>query len=330
MPVIATPVRIDQFVDRIEALGTLRANETAELTSTITETISEVRFDDGQRVERGEVLVAMTNREQLAQLDEARAAVDEANRQFERVQELARLGTEAAAQLDQRRRDIQIARARLKAVEARLRDRLIVAPFSGVIGLRTVSVGTLLTPGVVVATLHDDSVMKLDFTVPELLLATLRPGMAIEAHSRAFPGRGFSGTVQGIDNQIDPVTRAIRVRAIIPNPEHLLRPGLLMHVELLANPRQALVLPEEALMPIGRENHVFVAEERGDQTVAVRRQVSIGSRRPGEVEILSGLSLGELVITHGGIRLSPNQPVTVRAIDGGGAPLQTLLEQGPL
>lgn len=327
LPVIASPVEVDVFVDRIEALGTLYANETAQLSSTITETISEVRFDDGQRVKRGDILVTMTNREQLAQLDEARAAVEEADRQHRRVEELVSKGTESEAILDQRRREIDVAQARLRAVQSRLEDRIIKAPFDGVVGLRHVSVGALLTPGTPIVTLHDDSVMKLDFTVPETLLATVQPGLEVIARSRAFADHTFEGRVDSIDNQIDPVTRAFRVRALIPNPDHRLRPGMLMQVELIANPREALVVPEEVLTPLGRDNYVFVAEPDADAHRAVRRAVTIGARRQGEVEILSGLEPDELVITHGGIRLASGQAVRIRAIDDGQQSLRALLVQ---
>lgn len=325
LPVIVSPVKADEFVERIEALGTLYANETAQLSSTITETISEVRFDDGQRVKRGDILVTMTNREQLAQLDEARAAVEEAGRQHRRVEELVSKGTESQALLDQRRREIDVAEARLRAVQSRLQDRIIKAPFDGVVGLRQVSVGTLLTPGTPIVTLHDDSVMKLDFTVPETLLARVQPGLEIVAQSRAFSDKSFTGIVDSIDNQIDPVTRAFRVRALIPNPEHLLRPGMLMQVELLADSRETLVVPEEVLTPLGRDNYVYVAEPDGDGYRAIRKPVTIGARRQGEVEITSGLEQDELVITHGGIRLSSGQPVRIRAVDDGQESLRALL-----
>ena len=309
--VIVARVQATELADPIESLGTLRANETADLTTSITETISEIRFRDGERVSAGQVLVALTNREQLAELAAAEANVEEAERQFNRVQDLAERGQESRAILDQRQRELNTAKAQLQAVEARLSDRLIVAPFDGVLGLRNVSVGSLLTPGTVVTTILDDSVMKVDFSVPELFLALLEPGLEITARSSAYADKVFDGQVTSLSNQVDPVTRSVQVRAEIPNDDLLLRPGMLMNVTLKARERQALTVPEEAILSRGRDHYVFVIEE-ADQVRVKRRAVSLGQRYPGEVEIRSGLDEGEGVVIHGGFRLSDGDRVSIR------------------
>ncbi len=325
VPVIVKAVVNDRFVDRVEALGTLRANETVVLTATVSEIVTEVHFEDGQRVSAGTILVEMTDEEEQALIEEERSTLTEAQKQYDRLRPLVERGAASTSLLDQRRREYDSAKARLRAIESRLRDRLIIAPFAGVVGLRDVSVGALIEPGDVITTLDDDSVMKLDFTVPSIYLASLTTGLPIVATSPAFAGRRFEGTVASIDSRIDPVTRAIVVRAILPNPERLLKPGLLMSVELLKNPRDALVIPEEALIPTGRDNHVLVVDPSADPTVAQRRQVIIGSRRPGEVEIVEGLEAGELVVVDGTVRARPGQPVTIVAVDDGDAPLARLL-----
>ncbi|TVQ41026.1 MAG: efflux RND transporter periplasmic adaptor subunit [Wenzhouxiangella sp.] len=309
--IVARAVSVE-LADPIEALGTLRANESADLTSSITEIISEIRFSDGERVTAGDVLVALTNREQLAELASAEASVEEARRQYQRVQDLAGRGQESRAVLDQRQRELNTALARLQGVEARLSDRLIVAPFDGVLGLRNVSVGSLLTPGTIVTTILDDSVMKLDFSVPERFLALVEPGLDIEARSSAFPDERFTGHVIGLSNQVDPVTRSFRVRAEIPNERLALRPGMLMNVVLKTGSRQGLTIPEEAVLSRGRDHYVFVADVEEDTRVR-RRDVELGARYPGFVEIRSGLSEGESVVIHGGFRLSDGDRVRVRA-----------------
>ena len=324
-PVIVGEVIESPFVDRLEALGTLQANETVRLTATVTETVTALHFDDGATVDAGQVLVEMTSAEEHALLEEARSQADEAERQLDRFQALADNGTAPRIVLDERRRDYETAVARLRAVESRLQDRLIIAPFAGSVGLRNISVGALVEPGDVVTTLHDTSVMKLDFPVPATFLTAITPGLAIEARSRALGDRVFAGTVSSIDTAIDTTTRSVMVRAIIPNPDGLLRPGLLMAVELQKNPRDALVMAEEALIPIGRNAFVLVVDTSNGEPMAVRRQVEIGARRPGQVEIVSGLALGDLVVTHGAIRVRPDQPVSITAIDDGDTPLQALL-----
>lgn len=326
-PVIIKEVKQDRFVDRVEALGTLRANETVELTATVSEILTDIHFEDGQRVKTGDVLVEMTNEEEHALLEEARSTVSEAKKQYERIKPVASRGAASKSLLDQRRREYETAQARLRAVESRLRDRLIIAPFSGVVGLRNISVGALIAPGDIITTLDDDSVMKLDFPVPAIHLATMKPGIPIEARAPAFPGRKFKGTVTSVGSRIDAVTRSITIRALLPNPERLLKPGLLMSVELLKNPREVLVIPEEALIPSGRENLVLVVDRRVTPPVAERRKVAIGSRRPGDVEILSGLQAGEFVVTHGTLRAVPGQAVTITAVDTGNEPLEDLLNR---
>ncbi len=328
-PVIVEAARHDRFVDRVEALGTLRANESVDLTATVTDTVTAIHFEDGQRVEAGHVLVEMTHTEQYALLEEARATLAEARLQYERVRPLAQRGAASRTLLDERRREYETAQARVRALESRVRDRLIVAPFAGVVGLRSISLGALIEPGDLIAPLDDDSVMKLDFTVPSTYLATLVPGLSIEARAPALGGDHFEGTVASVDSRIDPVTRAVRVRALVPNPRRILKPGLLMTVDLLKNPREALVIPEGALIPRGRENSVLVVDRSGTPPVARLRPVTIGARRPGEVEILEGLAAGELVVTHGTLRARLGEPVSIVSVDPGDTPLTDLLREDP-
>ena len=324
-PVIVREAVEDRFIDRLEALGTLRANEAVQLTATVTETVTALHFDDGDTVDAGQVLVEMTSAEEHAQLEEARSQADEAERQLVRFRALAANGTTPATVLDERRRDFETAVARLQAVESRLRDRLIVAPFAGSVGLRNISIGALIEPGDIVTTLHDTDVMKLDFPVPATFLTSVAPGLPIEARATALGDRVFEGTVSGIDAAVDTTTRSIMVRAIIPNPDGLLRPGLLMTVELLKNPRDAVVIAEEAVIPVGRETFVMVVDQSASPPTAVRRQIDIGARRPGEVEVVGGLEPGEMVVTHGAIRVRPGQQVTIRAVENGDVSLQALL-----
>jgi membrane fusion protein (multidrug efflux system) len=315
------------FVDRVEALGTLRANESVEVTATVSETVTGIHFQDGQRVKAGDILVEMTSEEEHALIEEELSTLAEARKQFERMRTLVQRGAASASLLDQRRREYETARARLRALESKLKDRLVLAPFSGVVGLRTISVGALIEPGDVITTLDDDSVMKLDFPVPAVHLASLRKGLPIEARSSAFAGRTFEGRVTGIDSRIEPATRAVTVRAVLPNPDRLLKPGLLMQVDLLNNPRNTLAVPEEALIPSGRENFVLVVDRSAAPAVAERRKITIGARRPGVVETLAGLKAGEWVVVHGAMKVRPGQPVTVTAEQTGDETLAQLLNR---
>jgi len=326
-PVVVVEAVVTSYYDRVEALGTLRANETIDLTATVAEIVTAIHFDDGQRVEAGDILVEMTSKEEHALIEEERSTMAEAKKQYDRVRPLVKRGAASQALLDQRRREYQTSLARLRAIESKLQDRLIMAPFSGVVGLRNISVGALIEPGDVVTTLDDDSVMKLDFTVPAIYLSAIRVGLPIEARSPAFPRQLFMGEVKSISSRIDPVARSIVVRAVLPNPQRVLKPGLLMSVELLKSPRNAVVIPEEALMPSGRDNFVFVVDPAADPAVVDKRKVDTGERRPGQIEVLSGLTAGEFVVTHGNVRARPGQPVKVIAVDTGDEALVKLLNQ---
>ena len=324
-PVFVTETKLATIEDRIEALGTLRAKESVELTASVTEIVTAINFDDGDRVKQGQVLVEMTSDEEHALLKEARVTVDEARRQYQRIKSLRKQQSASESELDEQRRVWEASQARLTAIESRLADRLIRAPFAGIVGLRNISVGALVEPGDLITTLDDDSVMKLDFPVPAIYLSSLVSGMQIDAGTRAWQDRLFQGKVKSISSRVDPVTRTVTVRALLPNPDHALRPGMLMQVELHSRQRQAIVVPEESLVAQGQKQYVYVVD-REDST-AQRREVRIGTRRPGEVEIVDGLAVDELVITDGTLKVRPGNKVTIRAMDDGTTGLHELLEQ---
>lgn len=324
--VIVATTQKQKISDRVEALGTLKANETITITSTVTETITAVNFTDGQRVEKGDALVEMASGEEKAQLDQARAVVEEAGQQLERVKSLAKDGVAPRATLDQRQRDYTAATGRQHEIQSKLKNYVIAAPFAGVLGLRDISVGALVQPGTKITTLDDDSVMKLDFSVPSVFLAELRVGTPIVAMAREFPGREFKGEVTSLDSQIDPVTRSIMVRAIIPNEDHILKPGLLMSVELFSNERESIVIPEESLIPEGRDNYVLVIN--AEQKIE-KRKIVIGTRQPGSVEVMSGLESGEKIVTHGTMTARPGQTANIVGQDKGGESLSDILKQTP-
>lgn len=326
-PVILSKVGVDTISDRIEALGTLRANESISVSSQVTEVITRIRFDDGQRVKDGDVLAEMTSAEERAQLKEAEALVREAREQLNRVSPLAKKGISSGQQLSERRRDFDAASARLEAVQSRIADRLIKAPFSGVIGLRTISVGALVEPGTVIATIDDDSKMKLDFTIPATYLPTIKIGLPIIARANAFGNREFNGKVTSIDSRIDPVTRAIVLRAVIPNPDGVLRAGALMTVQVFKDQREAVVVPEQSVIARGQKSSVFVVDPDAVEPVATKRDVALGSRQDGFVEVTKGIKVGEYVVTDGTVRITPDSPVKIVAIEQGREPLNALLKQ---
>ncbi len=305
-----------EWRDTIEALGTARAKESVTLTAKVSETVRKVGFDSGDIVRAGDVIVDLSSGAQLAGLEEARASFQDTERQFARGQELAPSKVISESQLDTLRSTRDAAKARMDVVRAQLSDRVITAPFDGILGLSQVSPGTLVTPGTLIATLDDISVIKLDFTVPERYIAVLARGQDIAAKSATYPEREFAGRVASVDSRVDPITRSVTVRAEIPNTERLLRPGMLMSLDVLLAPRQAIVVPEIAILQIGAD--AFIYRVRADQTVE-RAKVQLGSRRQGDVEVRSGLAAGDRVVTEGTVKLRDGASV-VEAGAGPGEP----------
>jgi membrane fusion protein (multidrug efflux system) len=279
----------------IEAVGTARANESVDVTSKVSNTVAAIRFEEGDRVRRGQVLVELDATEARAALAEAEAALAESENQFKRSRDLYAQQALSIAQLDQIEATLKANRARVDVARARLADTYVRAGFDGRTGFRRVSVGSLVAPGTVVTTLDDTSIIKLDFTVPETFLYVLTKGLPITASTVGLPGKEFHGKVSHLDSRVDPVTRSITVRAEIPNENGLLRPGMFMTVSLRGQQTPSLVIPEEAIVPEQGKAYVYALEDG----IAKRREVRLGKRRPGEVEIVSGLVENERVIVEG-------------------------------
>ncbi|MGE0621013.1 MAG: efflux RND transporter periplasmic adaptor subunit [Pseudomonadales bacterium] len=300
------PASLREVRDEVEAIGTARANESVIIAAKVTDTVSRVNFDDGDIVEAGAVLVELTNTEQSALLDEAKANVVDAGNQAERLEKLAADNSIPLSQRDEARARLDAAQARYQSILARLEDRLIRAPFAGLLGFREVSEGTLVTPGSRITTLDDIAVIKLDFSVPEVYLHLVREGLELVAQSSAYPDHRFPAKVRTIGSRVDEVTRSATVRAHIDNPEGLLKPGMLLTVHLTTAKRDVLMVPEPAILQ--RASQVFVFTLQGDR--AEMRQVRTGVRRDGRIEITGGLVEGELVITEGTIKIRDGSPVT--------------------
>jgi membrane fusion protein (multidrug efflux system) len=307
-PVVVQTVELRSFYERTEAIGTISANESVLVTPAVSDRVSRILFEDGAHVKEGDVLVELEHSEESAALEEARVNLDEEQRESDRVETLREQNLVSQEEMDLAQGNLEAARARLTAAEARVNDRIIKAPFDGVLGIRRVSPGALVSPGSVITTLDDLSTVKVDFTVPEAVLSELALGQSVEGRAAPWPDETFRGTVTGIDSRVDRVTRAVGVQARIPNPNGKLRAGMLLTVELTSRTRVSPAVPERALLSFADKQYVYVVRE--DQTVE-QREIVLGIRDVGWVEVLSGLEPGETIVVDGLLNLRDGAPVKV-------------------
>ncbi len=314
MPAVAVVTRTatsEDITESFTALGTARANESIDVTSRVSSVVTSINFDEGQSVNEGDLLVALENAEIRAQVAQAEAALNESRSQFERLRTLSATQAVSESQLEELQAEVSVGRAQLNAARARLANTRIVAPFSGRVGLRNVSLGGLVQPGTVITTLDDTSLVKLEFGVPETYIAQVAPGIVVEAESVVYPDHRFEGTITTIDSRVDPVTRSVRVIAFVDNENSMLKPGMFLTVKLLIHRDDVLMIPEEALTPRDGRQYVFLVQEEK----AMEREVRIGARVPGMVEVVNGLEEGDSVITEGAQKVRTG--MTVTSLTGG-------------
>jgi membrane fusion protein (multidrug efflux system) len=305
--VAAAQPKTHVFHDVIQAVGTARANEQVTLAANVTERIERLHFDDGMFVKRGQLLAVLSNSQEQAALAGARARAAEASAQLERINSLSKQGFATRSLLDQQRAALSEAQAAQEGVQAQIDDRLIRAPFAGYLSLRNISAGAVVTSGTPLVTVSDISRIKLDFTVPETQLGSLRPGLPIKAYASAFPDQPIEGTISVIDPVIDPQSRAVMVRATLPNPGARIKPGMLLTVRVETAERSAMSLPEMAVLSEGDTQYVYTVDKDRN---AKRINVNTGLRDSGVIEV-SGLSADAMVISQGVVKVSNGRPVRI-------------------
>ena len=302
--IVATVTELP-FASSVEALGTAKANEGIDVTAKVSNRITAIGFREGQYVRAGEVLVELDAEESKADLAIAEAALSDSRSQVNRARELAVTKALSTQQLEQLESTLRANEARVASARSRLKEQSIRAPFAGRVGLRNVSVGGLVNTGTIITTLDDISVMKLDFSVPETYLSQLAEGLDIEATSAAYPAQIFRGRVLSVGSRIDPVSRSVVVRAQLPNRDSKLKPGMFMTVRLSSASKKALTIPEQALVPERDKQYVFAVQN----DKAVKTEIVVGRRRPGQVEVLSGLQAGDIIVSEGTQKIRDGAPV---------------------
>ena len=311
--VVVAEAQRDTITDIVEAVGNARANEAVMVTAKQSGIVSYVHFNEGQSVKAGDVLVEFEAREKKADLETARAQYDEVKGTLERARKLSETGAVTKARLGDLEAQARAAQARVQAAEARRVDLTVTAPFTGRVGMRQVSPGALVAPGAVITTLDDLSTVKIDFAVPQNVLGDLKLGLPVRATTSALRDRAFEGKITAVDTRIDPVTRSVKVVARFDNTDDALRPGLFLNVALTIGVRSnAIVVPEQAIVALGTTQYLFKVVDGRAQRV----EVTLGSRKPGLVEVTSGIAVGDKVVTEGLQRVRDGQQVRIKGAIG--------------
>lgn len=306
--VVNTMAPTEQMVrDTLAAVGTLQSREAVALTSEVNGRVVELNLEPGGTVRQGQLLVRLDDRQARADLNVAEAQLADAQRKYDRASRLVSNNSIAQSQLDELSTARDVALAQRIAARTRLDNHRIEAPFAGTVGLTDVTIGSYLSEGDTITTLDATDRMELNFSVPERYIGQLHLGQEVTGHTPAFAGEAFHGTLVELGSRVSELSRTLPVRALVANPDRRLRPGQFMSVRLVLQERRALVIPEQAILIRGDNSFVFVAE----QGVARRVAVEVGSRQPGRVEILDGVTPNDAVIVTGQDRLSSGDPVEV-------------------
>jgi membrane fusion protein, multidrug efflux system len=315
-PLVTTQAVVQRtFVDRYQAVGTAIANEQVILTAPVTERITRLGFNDGDYVRAGQMVAILAQGQESSALASANAQAREAEQQLARIAALRDKGFATKASLDMQIAALAAARGQAGEARASIADRVVRAPFSGYASLRNISVGAVVSAGSEIATVSDTSRIKLDFAVPETLLSSVAVGQPIEARSSAYPDFPLRGTVSAVDPVVDPVTRSATLRAILPNGDGRIKPGMLLSVQIESRARSGVAVPELAVLLEGEQRYVYTIDEDGK---AKRIQVETGGREGNLVEIVKGLAPGTKVVTEGVVKLSEGVKVRMAGNDAYG------------
>mgnify|MGYP000011430010 CR=1 FL=1 len=306
-PVDVAEPRIDRVRDRVNAVATTAARDAIDVTSEVDGRVLRLHFNEGQRVEANQLLVELDDRQARADLRAAEAQLRDARAKFDRASRLPSQSI-SRADVEELQAAMEVAEARVLSARTVLENHTIEAPFAGALGLRYISQGAFVRAGDRITTLDSISPIEVVFSVPERYLAELEAGQRVNARSDAFPDQAFDGEVTELGTRVDPVSRTLQVKAALDNEDGRLRPGQFMSVTLTFRERDALLIPEEAVLSQGSEQYVFVVVEDNE---VERRNLRLGQRLVGEAEVIEGLAEGERVVITGQTRLSTGDRVTV-------------------
>jgi membrane fusion protein (multidrug efflux system) len=309
----AAKVATQPMPQTITAVGSLRSDESVTVRPEVAGRISAILFKEGQHVAKGMTLIRLDPAINAAEVQQARANLKLAQSKYDRAVELSQRNFISGQAKDEAENNLRVAEASVALVEARLAKTEIKAPFSGMIGLRVVSVGDYVKEGADVVNLESIDPLKVDFRVPEIYLQQVQVGQTLTITLDALPGKTYDGKVLAVNPLVDAGGRSVVIRAVVRNQDTSLRPGMFARVRLITrDERQALVIPEQAIVPQGDEQYVY----RVVDGKVTRVKVEIGQRRDSKVEILKGLEASDVVVTAGQLKLRDGMAVTILGGNG--------------
>jgi len=312
----AARVSSNPVIDRFTTVGTIEAGESIVVTSEIAGIVTEIPFEEGGRLERGDVIARLDDEQLRAEVNRARAVRDQSRATWQRVQSIVDQGAGAPQDLDDAVAAQKVAEANLELAETRLKKTRITAPFSGLVGKRTISPGAFLVAGQPITDLARIDELRVAFGVPERLLASIRKGNEVTVTTTAYPDHALPGVLTIIEPQLDPQTRTVGVVAKVSNPDELLRPGMSATVKvILAERDEALTVPAAAVFVEGDQSYVYVIQP---DSLVTRTAVRLGTRLTDVVEVLEGLEDGQQVVRAGHQKLYEGAKVMPLDLSGEG------------
>jgi len=311
MQVIAVEAKRQPVTESLSSVGSIAADEMVEIKPETDGIIQDILFKEGQRVEKGQLLVKLDDTKLTAALNEAESNFQLSQANYDRAKQLFKAKLISQSEYDQAAATFALNQATVELRRRELKDTRIYAPFSGTIGARSISPGQVITKSTVITGLVDLDKVKAEINVPERFVGQLQIGQELELKVPAFPDQKFTGKVYFIAPSIDPNTRTALVKAEIPNLDHTLKPGMFANLDLTLQVREnSVVIPEAALSQVLDDNRASVFVVGTNETVSIQ-PVRIGVRLPGRVEVVEGLSGGEKVVVEGVQKIGPGSKVTL-------------------
>lgn len=309
---VFSKVRVHQvaeviYAESLKLTGTALASESVELKAQATDLVSAIHFTEGTMVEKGTKLLTLAQQGERASVNSAQAVLQDAQADYTRIKKLAAKKAVSKAELEQARAALALAKTGIAEARVALKERIITAPFSGILGTRNVSVGTLLQPDTLITTLDAIQPIKIDLDIAERYLAFIKVGQSFTAQTDAYIDKKFQGNIAVVESRLDSMSRTIKARGVIENQDALLKPGMLLTVLVEASPGSLLAVPEEAIIPVAKKHYVYVVEER----IVQRREVLIKRRFDGLVEIRDGLEVGEQIVVEGQLKIADGEEVDI-------------------